>query len=284
MNQSNSSKQVLLSVIGVAILVVAVVGVSFAFFNYTRTGAANTVETGKIKFNSTQSGQIQLTNVFPLTSDQLAEEIAKTTEGNAAYDANYKANFAEIQVTISGETTYSAGLDYQVTASGVDFTANGAAGTALPVKVETTFVEATGTNAGVIGDSNTTLDFGEHKATGDAYRLYSYGSDNTAMANGNPLLVGHIGPTTGETAFSGHRYSGVLTIRAYIDASRVAITDTLVGETYDGGTNGTTGPAAGTWVNGRVRYTTEQWNAIQGHPLTFSVKVESRETGGTFVS
>ena len=48
MNQSNSSKQVLLSVIGVAILVVAVVGVSFAFFNYTRTGQQNTVRTGQI--------------------------------------------------------------------------------------------------------------------------------------------------------------------------------------------------------------------------------------------
>ena len=33
MSNSNSSKQVLLSVIGVAILVVAIVGVSFAFFN-----------------------------------------------------------------------------------------------------------------------------------------------------------------------------------------------------------------------------------------------------------
>ena len=34
----NSSKQVLLSVLGIAILVVAVVGVSFAFFSYTKTG------------------------------------------------------------------------------------------------------------------------------------------------------------------------------------------------------------------------------------------------------
>ena len=58
MNNSNQSKQILLSVIGVAILVVAVVGVSFAFFNYTRTGAANQVSTGKIKFVSVTDGKV----------------------------------------------------------------------------------------------------------------------------------------------------------------------------------------------------------------------------------
>ena len=49
MSNSNSSKQILLSVIGVAILVVAVVGVSFAFFSYTKTGSqTNTIQTGQI--------------------------------------------------------------------------------------------------------------------------------------------------------------------------------------------------------------------------------------------
>ena len=38
MNNNNSSKQILLSVLGVAILVVAVVGISFAAFSYSKTG------------------------------------------------------------------------------------------------------------------------------------------------------------------------------------------------------------------------------------------------------
>ena len=66
MEQSNQSKKVLLSVIGVAILVVAVVGVSFAFFNYTRTSAnTQSIGTGKIYFVSSQEGDIEIENFFP---------------------------------------------------------------------------------------------------------------------------------------------------------------------------------------------------------------------------
>ena len=41
MMEENGSKKVLLSVLGVAILVVAVVGVSFAFFTYSKEGEKN---------------------------------------------------------------------------------------------------------------------------------------------------------------------------------------------------------------------------------------------------
>ena len=45
MNNNNSSKQILLSVLGVAILVVAVVGISFAAFSYSKTGTVeNTIQ------------------------------------------------------------------------------------------------------------------------------------------------------------------------------------------------------------------------------------------------
>ena len=134
MDNSRQSKQILLSVIGVAILVVAVVGVSFAFFNYTRTGAANNVSTGKIKFVSTQSGAMSLSNVFPLTSAQLATQTATGYSGSKDY--------AEVVVTIKGETTYSSGLDYRVSAQDVDFETNttgqNAENIELPVNVTVT--------------------------------------------------------------------------------------------------------------------------------------------------
>ena len=45
------NNQILLSIIGVAILIVATVGVTFAFFNYTRTGSENTLSVGRIYFS-----------------------------------------------------------------------------------------------------------------------------------------------------------------------------------------------------------------------------------------
>ena len=97
MNNSNSSKQVLLSVIGVAILVVAVVGVSFAFFNYTRTGMPNTIKTGTILFESTQS-TINVENVFPVAASDVDTD---TT------------NVKTAEVTIKGNTNYTNGIDFE---------------------------------------------------------------------------------------------------------------------------------------------------------------------------
>ena len=40
------------------------IGVTFAFFNYTRTGTENTLSVGRINFNHTQDGKIELSNIF----------------------------------------------------------------------------------------------------------------------------------------------------------------------------------------------------------------------------
>lgn len=66
---SNSSKQVVLSIVGVAILVVAIVGVSFAFFTYTRTGGQNNlINTGQLFFSFNDGAStINLVNQFPMS-------------------------------------------------------------------------------------------------------------------------------------------------------------------------------------------------------------------------
>ena len=67
----NSSKQVLLSVLGIAVLVVAVVGVSFAFFTYSKEGEKNnTITTGSIFFNYEEGTRINLTNQFPVNDEE----------------------------------------------------------------------------------------------------------------------------------------------------------------------------------------------------------------------
>ncbi len=87
--KNDSSKQILLSVLGVAILVVAVVGVSFAAFTYTGKGSVeNTIKTGTIKvvYNEGEKG-ISITNAMPVS-----DTIGKTIE---AEDAKGSGSLAE---------------------------------------------------------------------------------------------------------------------------------------------------------------------------------------------
>ena len=95
----NQNKKILLSVIGIAILIVAVVGISFAFFTYSRTGATNNViTTGKISFVFTDGDFINLTNHFPIT----------TSQGVALTGTNQTCTF-----TVTGSTTTGT-LNYAV--------------------------------------------------------------------------------------------------------------------------------------------------------------------------
>ena len=104
MNDNNNSKQVLLSVLGVAILVVAVVGVSFAAFSYSKTGTqVNTITTGTISMNYVEGDNaINLTNALPMT-DEVGKALADT---NQYFDFTVSAN-------ITGTTT----INYAITAT-----------------------------------------------------------------------------------------------------------------------------------------------------------------------
>ena len=104
MEKKSSSKQVLLSVLAVAILVVAVVGVSFAFFTYSKQGeTVNTITTGTLVFsyNEPDNG-ILLENAVPMS-----DEDAKTTltSGRNVFDFT-------VTSTINGNAT----INYEITA------------------------------------------------------------------------------------------------------------------------------------------------------------------------
>ncbi len=106
MKDNNNSKQVLLSVLGVAILVVAVVGVSFAAFSYSKTGEkVNTITTGTITMSySEDTNGINLSDALPMSDDQ----------GKALSGSNNVFDFT-VTATIngSGNTT----INYDVTAT-----------------------------------------------------------------------------------------------------------------------------------------------------------------------
>ena len=94
------SKKQSLIVIGVFTLVLMLGTVTYAFFNYTRTGTANTIKTGRISFNSEQGTSINLTNMFPIDVT------------NGIPDDATKVGTVTIHVT--GDTTYAEGVEYLV--------------------------------------------------------------------------------------------------------------------------------------------------------------------------
>ena len=233
MSNSNTSKQVLLSVIGVAILVVAVVGVSFAFFNYTRTGTPNTIRTGTITFNSSNSS-MSITNVFPIAKSALSTDVN---------------NVGTSTVTISGNTNYTNGIDFEVTAQEVSSNIGTAAGK-LPISVNVTTsslsnVTTKGSNSG-------------------SMTVNSY-EDGSTIYSGAVLASGRIPADT--------TVNGTITIKAYVDAAAVAITDT-----YDSSDPGSDNMGTTTeWVNGRTVLTTSEWNALSSTPASFKIRVEANE-------
>lgn len=75
--KENSQKRVLLSVLGVAILVVAVVGISFAVYTTTFNSGDNSIQTGTIMVSYTEpSAGIVLENALP-TDDSIGKALTQ---------------------------------------------------------------------------------------------------------------------------------------------------------------------------------------------------------------
>ena len=91
--EQSKKKVLIISIMAIFILIVAVVGVTYAFFNYTRTGNANILRTGIIHFNSTQGDLLNVTNLFPMSSSDALNDSRNT-----------------MTITVTGDTNYSGGL------------------------------------------------------------------------------------------------------------------------------------------------------------------------------
>ncbi len=249
-------KYLLFSVLFAALLIGITVGVTYAFFNYTRTGAANNLGTGPISFNAVEGNDtITLDNLFPITS---TEPVTSSTPGAGS-----------VSVHITGDTTYTRGIEYLVTAVNVT---NTTSGSALPISTSITYTPSEG-NGKTIGTPDDNY-FTNRGSTTSVYKVLS----SSTIAEGQRLLVGYIAP--GETGIDGN-----LVITAWLDAENIAITDT-----YFGHTTATPAPTApndefGTtteWVDDRTVFTTEEWNALSSNGVSFQIKVEAQE--GTWVT
>ena len=229
----NGNRKVMLCIIGLVLLLVATLGVTYSFFNYTKTGLLNNIGTGRIYFNSEQNGKLTLTNVFPMTKDEVEE-----------------ANLDTVSVTIEGDTTYHDGEEFEIRLTNVNNTVNGKT---IPLSFMATYEAVNGKSIGTSSD-----DYWNSRESKDA-NIYTLVSDG-AVTEHKQLLVGFI--KSGDTGIN-----GTLTIKAYIDADKVAISDTY--NIFDGTTS--------EWVNGRDVFTTEEWNNIKNNPISFKISVESNE-------
>lgn len=217
MSNSNSSKQILLSVIGVAILVIAVVGVSFAFFNYNRVGNKNTLKTGTITFNTTNT-TIDMSNVFPVSKSDILVDTQNVGTG---------------YVNISGSTSYNKGIDFTVTVEEVSESIGSGVGK-LPLSIVVIPTDL---------DNVTLLGSDEGKITINSYE------DGNTISSGKVLASGRIPANTD--------INGVLTVKAYIDADNIIISDTYIPEENET----------------KTVITTDEWNSLSTNPVTFKIKV-----------
>ena len=106
MGKSSKKKQIIITLVAIISLIVITVGVTYAFFNYAKTGTTdNTVKTGSITFLYTEvSGVgkgISLTEAYPV-----ADSIGKVQTG--------EGKVFDFKVTSNIEM--NSNIEYQITA------------------------------------------------------------------------------------------------------------------------------------------------------------------------
>ena len=239
-----SPKQMIM-VIAIFTLMIFVGGTTYAFFNYTRTGGANTVRVGRIYFNHTQDGRINLTNAFPIT-------VTKDANGHITNETG----FGTVEINIEGDTDYVDGVEYLVSSTNTNITTSSGKVVPISLDVEITNLGTSSNNYFTAReDKNATI---YKKLVGDT------------LVGDQMLLVGYIKPNTTRGTAEGIS-NGKLTIKAYLDDSNI-----LVSDTYDGTESDNMG-TPNSMARGKTVLTTTEWNALSTSGVSFQIKVEANE-------
>lgn len=166
--EDNNKKTLVLSILGVLVLVIAVVGVSFAMYSFSATGETeNVITTGSVSVAYEKESVITLDNQYPM-ADALG--IAQTDEGSIlTFDVTSKVNG-------------SINIKYDLALSDIAYTdANGATTTALgdgDIKFVLTKKVDTGAESYIKGTAEEGVTFADVKAnTGNGY-INSYVIDS----------------------------------------------------------------------------------------------------------
>ena len=243
-------------VIGIFTLILLVGGTTYAFFNYTRTGSANTLRTGRIYFSTEQTNQntITLNNIFPMTKEQALADTS--TNGT-------------LVVTFTGDTTYTEGIEYLLTIDSVTRTANVPISLIMDVNVESRTAGETPT----VTTLTENVDYYSAREAKTTSMYKAEGNDTTInstthkvitdIETGKYLLAGYIKSGTDVV-------NGTVTIKAFIDADNLLITDTPNDQS-----KAPTGYTDGTVTTGKTVISTTDWNSLQSTGVSFKVKGEA---------
>ncbi len=182
---NNSSKQILLSVLGVAILVVAVVGVSFAAFTYSNKGTTeNIVSTGVIKMEYLEDDSvIEINDAMP-TDEATGKGTVKEGE--------------TFDFTITAKITNTTKIDYSIAAEKV--TVDGPDPAALDNKDVRLYLEETESLGGGKKESGKESEVGQYQTTA---QNSTTGCPATVM---ELLTDSFTGPTTSELDQTAKKY------------------------------------------------------------------------------
>ena len=233
-----SSKKILLSTIGIAILIVLVSGVTFAFFNYTRTGASNVIKVGRISFVSKDEQTITLNNLFPI-------------DPTNSTDMNDPTKVGTYSIDIKGDTDYVDGIEYLVSVVDSNITT-------LPINVDISVSNGLGTE-------NANYFTTRESKNANIYKKLV----NNQIVGDGMLLVGYIKPNT--TSGTAEGIDGTITIKAYLDENKILISDT-----YDRTESDNMG-TPNSMAQGKIVLTTTEWNALSSTGVSFQIKVEANE-------
>ncbi len=115
MERKSDTGKILLAVLGVAILIVSVVGVSFAVFSITRESDENTIKTGTITVSYVETSHIISTeNALPVTDETLAKASEDYFEFTVSTTANGVDVPYEINLQPSNDGVENALTDSQI--------------------------------------------------------------------------------------------------------------------------------------------------------------------------
>ncbi len=292
--------------------ILLVIGATYAFFNYTRTGAVNNLGTGTISFITEQGPSLSITNMFPISSEEAGNN-----------------NLDTITVEIKGNTSYNDGEEFVISIVDVENQINSKH---LPITYIASYVADENKS---VGSSSNDYWNARNSKNSNIYLLNETGN----VREDKQILVGYIDN-------EGSGIEGTLTIKAFIDSDRMVITDTypsgrryyltddltqqkintcanylasayddmdaisdyqafcsgtdydFYGDTFQGCLNVSdwyfedddlefflendiiymvdNGTSA-EWTQGRTVVTTDEWNSFNNTPLSFKIKAESNE-------